>query len=301
MFKLYFDGASKKNPGISGIGFFIENSKNEEIYFECKFLGENFTNNESEYHALYEGLLKCVELKIKKLKVYGDSNLIIKQMSGEYKINSSNLIPLNNKCNKLLENFNLIEFFHIYREENTRADFLANEAIRNEAISNENKITWENKIIEWLSKNYQTYPDYINKRFFYETSYIDKNLENNYEEVFIENDELNLLTQNYNEFTEYINKSENKFVTSFFNKDKTTKLIIPIPQKGKNFTTMKDFIDNSSKEHQIIFWKFVAREIIVMLDSHSKIWVNTHGLGVHYFHLRLDLFPKYYKTKKFKN
>ena len=74
---------------------------------------------------------------------------------------------------------------------------------------------------------------------------------------------------------------------------------IPIPKKNKNFITIKDFIDNSSINHQKLFWKRAVIEINKILKDNDKIYVSAHGLGVPYFHLRLDKNPKYYKTKNF--
>jgi len=62
---------------------------------------------------------------------------------------------------------------------------------------------------------------------------------------------------------------------------------------------MKDFCDNASITQQKQFWKKVAFEIEYLLKSNENIYVSTHGLGEHYFHLRLDKRPKYYKTKEF--
>jgi hypothetical protein len=61
---------------------------------------------------------------------------------------------------------------------------------------------------------------------------------------------------------------------------------------------MKDFIDNASKTQQKEFWKKVSTELKKCLKLNDKIYVNTHGLGVNYFHLRLDIRPKYYVRKE---
>lgn len=95
-------------------------------------------------------------------------------------------------------------------------------------------------------------------------------MDSEYEEKFIENHLLDNLIEDYLPFQKYINKSINKYVTSFYNLSKDCKLIIPIPKKNKNFTTIKDFIDNSSITHQQIFWKKVAKEIKIMLKNMIK-------------------------------
>jgi hypothetical protein len=69
-----------------------------------------------------------------------------------------------------------------------------------------------------------------------------------------------------------------------------------VPKRGKNFLTVKDFMDNASVTQQGEFWKFVAIQILEYLKTHKHVFVSTHGLGVPYFHLRLDPKPKYYHS-----
>ena len=132
---LYFDGASKGNPGLGGAGFIIyENSTNVEIYTESRFIGKKVTNNYAEYFGLYLGLVKAASLHLNNLQVYGDSLLVIKQMKGEYAVKSPNIIDLYNASKKLSKEFSEISYHHIPREQNKKADFLANEGINNRAI-----------------------------------------------------------------------------------------------------------------------------------------------------------------------
>ena len=122
-----FDGACRGNPGPCGAGFVIR--KNNKIIEECNhFVSEKNTNNFAEYCALVLALRKCDQLNLKNLIVMGDSNLVIKQMKKEYKIESPNLIPLNNAAVNIISDMN-IEFIHIPRDKNTEADRLANIAI----------------------------------------------------------------------------------------------------------------------------------------------------------------------------
>ena len=160
---------------------------------------------------------------------------------------------------------------------------------------------WKDKIELWKSGVYQTYPDTIKSRFFYETFVCDKNMKNKYQEQFVESKELQRITQDYRPFIQYIQSSSNKYVTSFVNLSGDTLLIIPIPKKNKDYTTIKDFCDNASITQQKQFWKRVAIEIEKILRDNDKIYISTHGLGVPYFHLRLDKIPKYYKTKFYQN
>lgn len=156
---------------------------------------------------------------------------------------------------------------------------------------------WNDKIEFWEKDGIQIYPNKLKKRFFYETSICRSNFQNSYKEKFIENDELEKLLYNPSSFQKYIDASKNKYVTSFPNLSGDSLLIIPIPRKNKNFTTMKDFIDNASEYHQKIFWKNVAKEIKKRLKERDEVYVSTHGLGIPYFHIRLDDKPKYYQTK----
>lgn len=152
---------------------------------------------------------------------------------------------------------------------------------------------WSDKLNEW--KKYPlTYPKNIKKRFFYQTSYCNKELNSPFTEKFIESDLLEELTQNYSDFIEYIKNPKTIDITSFYNKANDTLLIIPLPEDNKDFTTIKDFIDNASINKQKQFWNYVNKEIINFLKTNDKVYISTHGLGVPYFHLRLCNYPKYY-------
>jgi hypothetical protein len=157
---------------------------------------------------------------------------------------------------------------------------------------------WDNVLEKW-EKGIFSYPKNIKKRFFYETSFIITGGEK-YNYKFIEDNKLQLLKQDYSPFIQYINKSKNKYVTSFMNLTKDTMLIIPTPRKNKNFTTIKDFIDNASILQQKKYWKYVSNIIKKLTKNNKyKYYISTHGLGVYYFHLRISKIPKYYHTQSF--
>lgn len=122
---LTFDGASRGNPGQCGIGFVIWKN-NEIIFSDNQYVSVSNTNNYAEYQALDIGLTKCVELKINYLEVRGDSELVIKQVNGQYAIKSENLIPTYRRVMSTSKLINRISFYHIPREENKEADRLAN-------------------------------------------------------------------------------------------------------------------------------------------------------------------------------
>jgi ribonuclease HI len=125
---LRFDGCSKGNPGMAASGAVLY--KNEtEIWSGGKFLGYKETNNYAEYMGLIMGLSKAIEFNITELIVEGDSMIVIKQMNGEYKVNSNNISELHKLASEMKLKFTNITFNHIYRVDNKRADELCNKEI----------------------------------------------------------------------------------------------------------------------------------------------------------------------------
>jgi len=127
-YKLYTDGASKGNPGKASIGAWICDNQETVIKEISKNIGLA-TNNVAEYTALIEGLSSACELNIKNLQVFMDSELVVRQINGEYKIKNEGLLPLFMKVKELKSKFDHITFTHIERAKNKRADQLANLAI----------------------------------------------------------------------------------------------------------------------------------------------------------------------------
>ncbi len=123
---LYFDGCSKGNPGKAGAGAVLYDVSMNEFWSGCCLVGNHSTNNEAEYTGLILGLRKAVELGIEELLVKGDSQLIIRQMKKEYKVNSGILIPLHREALHLSSQIKRIQYEHVYRHNNRRADELSN-------------------------------------------------------------------------------------------------------------------------------------------------------------------------------
>ena len=125
MFKLYFDGGSRGNPGPSGCGWYINDS----------LKGYNSlgiaTNNQAEYRGMINGLKVALKYGIEDIEVYGDSKLVIEHMKGNWKVKSSNTIPLWKEAKTLSDKFRIISFSWIPRSKNTLADELANRGIDN--------------------------------------------------------------------------------------------------------------------------------------------------------------------------
>ncbi len=135
-FYLFTDGAARGNPGEAGAGFSIQDQQADEIYAGCYYLG-NCTNNVAEYKALLLGLTEVLNLGVKKVVCHLDSELIVKQIEGAYKVKNEKLKPLFFAVKKLLDQFESYKVTHVRREKNKRADQLANRAIDEKSTKKE--------------------------------------------------------------------------------------------------------------------------------------------------------------------
>ena len=126
-YKVFCDGASRSNPGEAAIGVIIE-SEEREIFTISKAIGVA-SNNEAEYLALESALDYCVKNNYLNLEVFLDSKLVVEQVNGNYKVKSNNLKPLRDKILEHIEKLEFISINHVYRENNKRADELANLAL----------------------------------------------------------------------------------------------------------------------------------------------------------------------------
>ncbi len=123
----HVDGGSHGSPGPSGIGVVIRKSDGEMIRI-AKWIGHH-DNNVAEYAALLEALQCALDLKATTLRVYTDSQLVVKQMNGEYACRSPRLYSLHWMCRKLARSLDFC-IAHIPRENNQEANRLANHAVR---------------------------------------------------------------------------------------------------------------------------------------------------------------------------
>lgn len=129
---IYVDGGSRGNPGPAGAGAVIQIDGNVEATVS-KFLG-NTTNNVAEYSGLVLALEKALDLGIKNVDVYMDSELVVKQMNGLYKVKNEKLLPLFITARSFAAKFSSFKISHVRREQNKIADSLANEAMDNAQI-----------------------------------------------------------------------------------------------------------------------------------------------------------------------
>ncbi|HEY6001840.1 MAG TPA: ribonuclease HI family protein [Anaeromyxobacter sp.] len=126
--RLYTDGAARGNPGPAGAGAVIISPDGHIVAKIGKFLGES-TNNVAEYMGLILGLKRAKAMGIKELDVYSDSELLVKQLAGDYAVKAEHLRPLFEEARSLLKAFSEIQVRHIPREENEQADAMSNRAI----------------------------------------------------------------------------------------------------------------------------------------------------------------------------
>ena len=121
------DGGSRGNPGPSALGVVIATHDGQIIEEFGEYLGEQ-TNNYAEYSAVVRALEKLRELDIYEADFYLDSELIVKQLNGIYKVKNENIKPLNTAVNDLLSGMN-VTFTHVYRKDNKAADAMVNEVL----------------------------------------------------------------------------------------------------------------------------------------------------------------------------
>ena len=127
-FKFYIDGASKGNPGPSGIGVVICRD-GVTLKNIASFIG-NATNNVAEYTALIYALQEGLILKAENIEINTDSQLLHRQIKKIYKIKNANILGLYNQALHLMSAFKEVSIRHIPRQENRGADKLANKAVK---------------------------------------------------------------------------------------------------------------------------------------------------------------------------
>jgi ribonuclease HI len=129
--KLYIDGASRGNPGEAGIGVVLCNDAGEPVKEISEAIGET-TNNVAEYRALIRGLEEARALGVDTLEVYTDSELLARQMNGQYGVHSPHLQPFYHRARTLLRLFKNVSVQRLPRSQNQRADQLAKAAAHRE-------------------------------------------------------------------------------------------------------------------------------------------------------------------------
>ncbi|MCL7487182.1 MAG: ribonuclease HI family protein [Desulfobulbaceae bacterium] len=125
---LYTDGAARGNPGEAGAGAVLIAADGAELGVRSLYLGQS-TNNAAEYQALIAGLELAAQFDCRALHIFLDSELIVRQIEGSYKVKNEQLKPLFDRVKSQLAQLDKWDIRHIPRQENARADELANRGI----------------------------------------------------------------------------------------------------------------------------------------------------------------------------
>ncbi len=122
------DGGSRGNPGPGAMAYVLSDPRGREREARGEFLG-TVTNNVAEYRALIAGLEAAARHGARSLRVVMDSELVIRQMTGEYRVKNAGLKPLSAQARRLAAGFEEVAYRSVLREDNARADRLVNEAL----------------------------------------------------------------------------------------------------------------------------------------------------------------------------
>ncbi len=125
---IHTDGAAKGNPGPAGIGVVARTEQGTVLFEHAEYIGET-TNNVAEYTAFIQGLHLAREKGIDAVRMASDSELLVRQLHGLYKVRHPNLKDLYDRAVALMAQFERVEVCHVPREKNAEADALANRAI----------------------------------------------------------------------------------------------------------------------------------------------------------------------------
>ena len=127
-YRANIDGGSRGNPGPASYGVVIRDGRGEIVAKLKKYIGR-MTNNVAEYYGLIAAMDYAQSHGIRALRIESDSELLVKQMRGQYKVKSEDLRPLFERAQKMSKAFDPFRIEHVYREQNREADALANEAL----------------------------------------------------------------------------------------------------------------------------------------------------------------------------
>jgi ribonuclease HI len=126
--RLFTDGGARGNPGPAAYGFVLESEDGTVLAAEGEAIG-TATNNVAEYSGLIAGLQKAVELHVPQVEVVSDSELMVKQMRGEYRVKNEALRELYDEATALARRVGKVEYRHVKRAHNELADKLVNDAL----------------------------------------------------------------------------------------------------------------------------------------------------------------------------
>ena len=133
---IHIDGASRGNPGEAGFGVHVTTPEGEAVAALYGYLGRA-TNNVAEYQALIHALRYALDKGATEVQVFSDSELVVRQMSGQYRVKHADMVPLYREAAALFSRFGRATLRHVRREQNKEADRLANRALDERASGRE--------------------------------------------------------------------------------------------------------------------------------------------------------------------
>lgn len=128
LLQLHIDGASRGNPGEAGYGVFVTDASGAEVASLYGYLGRA-TNNVAEYQALLQALRFAEQSGATRVRIFSDSELVVRQVNGQYKVKHPDMLALHGEARALLRRFREAHVAHVRREQNRQADKLANTAL----------------------------------------------------------------------------------------------------------------------------------------------------------------------------
>lgn len=126
---IHTDGAARGNPGPAGAGAVVTDPAGKVVAEVCRYLGDEMTNNQAEYHALLLALKEAAARGATRVAIFADSELMVRQLQGEYRVKNDGIKPLFQEAMVLLRRLGGYTIAYVPREKNRRADRLANLAI----------------------------------------------------------------------------------------------------------------------------------------------------------------------------
>ncbi|MDQ6882897.1 MAG: ribonuclease HI family protein [Candidatus Dormibacteraeota bacterium] len=148
---VHTDGASRGNPGPASIGVVIADEKGR-VLLELGEALRPTTNNVAEYTAIIRALERAADLGARRVRAMMDSQLVVRQLNGKYRVKHAEMIPLYRRVLELIPKFEAVTFEHIPREENAEADRLANQALDGGVVPTELASTTNESIVARLFK-----------------------------------------------------------------------------------------------------------------------------------------------------
>ncbi|MCO5548675.1 hypothetical protein L7F22_002134 [Adiantum nelumboides] len=127
---LYFDGSYKRKVDKASVGISIQDENGHKVFGKGLLVENTHSKNEVEYDALTLGLEWCVSMDIKRLNVFGDAHLLIKQVHGTWACRNQSLVPRLRKVKELIKRYEAIQLYHVPRKENQEADALASKQLQ---------------------------------------------------------------------------------------------------------------------------------------------------------------------------